>query len=177
MSLASCYVEVENWEMREQPVSGTPLCSSDNQLVAQSHSVPVQWMLTVLDKRNAYVLDDCLTPGWQVVWSSKAFLAAFDATNGISSLSLSHGGYHLISAVGIIARDHYGAMVACHAIPLNGGYAIVVAEANAITYGIQLAVELQFAHVWIESDATNVVRQLTSSHLDISTVGFHLAQT
>ncbi|KAE8658123.1 Purine permease 5 isoform 1 [Hibiscus syriacus] len=144
-------------------------------------------------RRNVFVMEEHFSPDWQVVGLSTAFLASFDAAIGYS---VHH--YRLLCPPLIIGAvlninvdascslpegcrrcyrwDHHGSVVACQVIPFSGCCDARVAEATTITYGLRLAVELQFAQVWVESDVANVVlaHQLTTSQFDISTVGFHL---
>ncbi|KAE8677494.1 hypothetical protein F3Y22_tig00111506pilonHSYRG00107 [Hibiscus syriacus] len=70
-------------------------------------------------------------------------------------------------ALGIVARDYSGLVVAAQAVPI---------EAAAITNGLRLALELDYQHVRLESDAANVVHQLLSTQADLSSLGFHLAE-
>ncbi|KAE8655002.1 hypothetical protein F3Y22_tig00117034pilonHSYRG00441 [Hibiscus syriacus] len=67
-------------------------------------------------------------------------------------------------------------VVSCQAVPLPGCSYVGIAEAKALTYKIRLAIELSCSQILIESDAQNIFRQLTSSQLDMSTVGYHLAE-
>ncbi|KAE8653934.1 hypothetical protein F3Y22_tig00117056pilonHSYRG00528 [Hibiscus syriacus] len=80
------------------------------------------------------------------------------------------------STVGLIARDHYGAVIAAHAIPLAPLSESSQVEAVAITGGILLALELDCERMVIESDASNVVSQFLSDGLDLSVLNFHLSE-
>ncbi|KAE8665798.1 hypothetical protein F3Y22_tig00112528pilonHSYRG00026 [Hibiscus syriacus] len=163
------------------------------------------WLLLVLlyqiwHRRNLVVHENRMTHGWQVTASSRALLASYDSSKGFtnsnrtSSAALKNNWCKPPDAaikinvdaacsrssgrstISVLARDHHGLVVACHASPLAGPCDVGLVEAAAVTLGIRMAIDLQFSEITIECDAVNVVLRLTLTQLDLSVVGFKLVE-
>ncbi|KAE8718441.1 hypothetical protein F3Y22_tig00110013pilonHSYRG00203 [Hibiscus syriacus] len=159
----------------------------------------LRFMLVVLyhlwEQQNILVHENCLLPGWQVVCSSRTLLASFDSAQGLTSTDRMDSATpsdiwrkpphatvkinvdaacemdSLRSTFGVLARDDNGLVVACHASLFSGPCNAGIVEPEALRAGIQMTIGLQLSRTIVESDAMNVVRQLTLTQLDKSITG------
>ena len=68
------------------------------------------------------------------------------------------------SSVGVVIRDVNGKVLAACCSYLQGQYSVEEVEAMAMERGVLLAKDLKFPHIILESDALNVVSNITSAN-------------
>ncbi|KAE8717442.1 hypothetical protein F3Y22_tig00110045pilonHSYRG00067 [Hibiscus syriacus] len=182
------------------PSNGNLLFSCYQQMPLHRFSLLLVLLWSVWYRRNTFLHEGRMISAWRVVMSSRSLCSAFLASKGITDASfmpqLTHSErWHKprvqeitinvdrffpinfgTPAVGLIARDHHGMVLAAHAIPLNCPCDAATVECQAITQGIHLALEFSHSATRIESDASTVVQQLLSSQGDPSVTALHLAE-
>ncbi|XP_021771657.1 uncharacterized protein LOC110735778 [Chenopodium quinoa] len=75
------------------------------------------------------------------------------------------------AGLGVVARDHRGELVAAAVKRIHLTQA-EIAEAQAVRYALQLARRLEYSHIWIESDAQEVVHAIKTKSNGVTP--FHL---
>ncbi|KAE8709071.1 hypothetical protein F3Y22_tig00110332pilonHSYRG00843 [Hibiscus syriacus] len=177
--------------------------SCQNWLIYLMHILPLSHFVDMLGiaymlwtRRNLLVHEGKMTPGWHLISEVRSLQAAYAQFHPtpdpfashlrpakwrkppLSTIKINADGdvsFTGVLAVGILARDETG-MITGKALSLAVLGEACIAEAYAITIGLQLGLDLGGTHIVIESDAANLIRQLQRRTLELSVVRFQLEE-
>ncbi|KAJ9187526.1 hypothetical protein P3X46_002971 [Hevea brasiliensis] len=76
--------------------------------------------------------------------------------------------------LGVVFRDHSGEVLVSAIKRVYGPWSTAVSEARAILFGLQLAVDLSFQRVIVESDCLHVIQLIRSADCPNNDLGFVL---
>lgn len=75
------------------------------------------------------------------------------------------------AGIGVVARNEYGETCFVGAKRIQGGLSDIVAEAEALLWGLQCAVELELSHVEMESDCLQLIQQIKGDKMELGVMG------